>query len=141
MGSYSGHSPIRLLILACAYINPDGSEAEKSGNGLRIFARHLWETNQVSTERFTVHVPGGIVRCQVLELGRIVRVQMGQASFSSADIPALGPSRQVLAETLHVGGQNLKICALSLGNPHCVVMDSPVTPEIAHRLGPLDRDP
>lgn len=117
--------------------NPDGSEAEKSGNGLRIFARHLWETDQVGVEHFTVHVPGGIVSCQVMELGRIVRVQMGKASFSSADIPALGPSRQVLAETLHAGGYNLKICALNLGNPHCVVMDLPVTSEIAHRLGPL----
>ncbi|HYR03453.1 MAG TPA: diaminopimelate epimerase, partial [Syntrophobacteria bacterium] len=45
--------------------NPDGSEAEKSGNGLRIFSRYLWDKGLVGDEPFTVKTPGGTVTCQV----------------------------------------------------------------------------
>ena len=65
--------------------NPDGSVAEKSGNGLRIFARWLVEHRSASDD-LTVELPCGIVRCQVD--GEMVTVQMGHASFESADIPA-----------------------------------------------------
>src|SRR5262249_42479696 len=68
--------------------NPDGSEAEKSGNGLRIFARWLVEDGRVPGERFRVETPGGIVECRMRrEDGRIadITVDMGAASFRSED--------------------------------------------------------
>lgn len=52
--------------------NPDGSEAEKSGNGLRIFARYLWDKGLVDDQRFTVETPGGVVSCQVSAGGKSV---------------------------------------------------------------------
>ena len=117
--------------------NPDGSEAEKSGNGLRIFSRFLWDEGLVGEAPFTILTPGGRVTSQVLDGGRAVRVEMGRVSFRSDDIPAAGPSREVLREQLEVGGESLTICAASIGNPHCVVLCDRVSSELAHRLGPL----
>jgi diaminopimelate epimerase len=51
--------------------NPDGSEAEKSGNGLCIFSRYLWERGLVLEEAFTIHTMGGVVRSRVLDSGRL----------------------------------------------------------------------
>ena len=55
----------------------------KSGNGLRIFARHLWDTGQVGAGAFPVHTLGGVVQCEVLQEGREVFVEMGRACFAS----------------------------------------------------------
>jgi diaminopimelate epimerase len=127
--------------------NPDGSEAEKSGNGLRIFARYLWDSGRVEKQRqaggrqsslpFSILTPGGKVQAQVLENGELVRVEMGQASFDSTLIPVSGPARQVINETMQVGGEELHFCAVTLGNPHCVVLYPGATSQAAHRLGPL----
>jgi len=116
--------------------NPDGSEAEKSGNGLRIFARFLWDSKRVGEEPFVVCTLGGDVECRVLDGGRAVRVAMGRVSFRSADIPVTGPEREMLNEYLELAGERVTFCAASVGNPHCVVLGQPVTAETACRLGP-----
>jgi len=72
--------------------NPDGSEAEKSGNGLRIFSRYLWDRKIVSGEEFR-HPDGGWPRAlNVFDGGKSVRVEMGRVSFwsdqDSCDRPA-----------------------------------------------------
>src|SRR5215813_1592636 len=77
--------------LALRIWNPDGSEAEKSGNGVRIFARFLWDRDLVGDEPFEVIPPAGGVRCRVEQEGRSVTVEMGRVSFQSADIPVAGP--------------------------------------------------
>ena len=127
---------------ALRIFNPDGSEAEKSGNGLRIFARYLWDQGLVSGHPFTVLTPGGRVRCQVLAGGRTVIVEMGQASFDSRRIPVAGPSREVLDEPLLLDGQELRFCAVTLGNPHCVIFRDEISPEQAQQWGPrIEHDP
>jgi diaminopimelate epimerase len=132
---------------ALRIFNPDGSEAEKSGNGLRILARYLWDSGRVSpagrsgegefSAPFTIHTPGGIVRAQVLDGGERVRVEMGQASFDSRRIPVAGPRRQVINEAMQVGGQEVRYCAVTLGNPHCVVLCEGISEPLARALGPL----
>jgi diaminopimelate epimerase len=117
--------------------NPDGSEFEKSGNGLRIFSRYLWDRGQVHEEPFTIMTPGGKVTAQVHEGGRSVTVEMGQVSFDSRRIPITGPRREVLNETMIVGGEELQYCAATIGNPRCVVLRDEVRAEEAQRLGPL----
>lgn len=117
--------------------NPDGSEAEKSGNGLRIFSRYLFDQGLVGSDPFTIDTAGGCVRCQVLPGGRQVAVEMGKVSFSSRDIPLRGPEREVVDETLELDGQTLRYCAATIGNPHCVVSDVDVSAATARRLGPL----
>ena len=107
---------------ALRIFNPDGSEAEKSGNGLRIFSRCLWDRKLVGGDEFTIETPGGIVRSRVLENGRIVRVEMGRVTFWSDEIPVTGPRREVINERLEVGGSMFTVCAAAIGNPHCVVV-------------------
>ena len=116
--------------------NPDGSEAEKSGNGLRICARYLFDRGEVGGAPFRIATAGGTVLCCVEGAERI-RVEMGRVSFASRDIPARGPERDVVDERLEVAGDPLRVTAATIGNPHCVVVGSPVDPETARRLGPL----
>lgn len=117
--------------------NPDGSEAEKSGNGLRIFSRYLWDQGLVKEKPFTVMTPGGKVESTVMEGGRSVTVQMGRVSFDSTRIPVKGAAREVLNETMVLEGEKLLYCAATVGNPHCVVLREEVSEELARRFGPL----
>jgi diaminopimelate epimerase len=123
---------------AVRIFNPDGSEAEKSGNGLRIFARFLWERRYAAVTPFSIHTPGGAVSVRILDSAASrIAIAMGQARFHSAQIPVNGPARQVLRESLAIGGRTLTINAASVGNPHCVVLSDNPTPELARELGPL----
>jgi len=117
--------------------NPDGSEAEKSGNGLRIFARFLWDERLAGDKPFTVETPGGAVSCEVSADGKTVTVEMGEVSFDSTAIPVKGSSREVLNEELEIDGHVLTFCAATVGNPHCVVLSDDPTPDQARQYGPL----
>ena len=122
--------------------NPDGSEAEKSGNGLRIFSRYLWDQGLVKDQPFTVMTQGGMVESRVQERGRSVTVQMGQVRFDSTLIPVNGKPREVLNETMVLDGKELRFCAATVGNPHCVVLKEEVSEKDARQWGPLiERDP
>ena len=90
--------------------NADGSEAEMSGNGIRCFARYVYEHGIVRKRKFDVETLGGIITPEVLEDGA-VRVFMGRPSFHMLD------------EEFHVGGYGrFKLTALSIGNPHAVLI-------------------
>jgi diaminopimelate epimerase len=109
---------------ALAIWNPDGSAAEKSGNGLRIFARWLFDRGEAGAAPFTVATRGGVVRCAVKERGAPIAVEMGRAVFA-------GPE-----ETLALPDGPLRASVLSLGNPHCVALLDEISPALARRLGP-----
>ena len=118
-------------------LNPDGSEAEKSGNGLRIFARYLWDQRKVGPEVFPVHTAGGRVFCQVRDGGQMIFVEMGHACFESQKIPVAGPPREVVRETIEVGGRKLRFTGVTVGNPHCVIHLDEIDRHLAETLGPL----
>ena len=88
-------------------LNPDGSEAEKSGNGLRIFARYLRDQGKVSTDPFTVNTLGGVVTCEVSTDSSTIAVEMGQVNFHSDVIPVQGDgnARGVWKEDSLIDGQ------------------------------------
>jgi diaminopimelate epimerase len=105
--------------------NPDGSEAEKSGNGLRIFARYLHATGRVRTRRFAVETRGGVVAIE-LHLGRSgeadeVTVEMGRASFRPAALPCRLRVAELVDQPIRAAGRWLRFTGVSVGNPHCVV--------------------
>jgi diaminopimelate epimerase len=119
--------------------NPDGSEAEKSGNGLRILAKFLHDHGYADRPQFSVSTLGGIVRarlqlreCQV----ESITADMGHATFLSEEIPVAGARREVVRERLAVGGEELTITAVSVGNPHCVIFTDTLEVERVKRLGP-----
>ena len=117
--------------------NPDGSEAEKSGNGIRIFSRWLWDHHFVTEKPFQIWTRGGIVNVEVLDEGQIVKVEMGRASFDSQVIPVTGPTREVVDEILEVAGVLLHYSAVTIGNPHCVIRCDRVSTQQVRELGPL----
>jgi diaminopimelate epimerase len=120
--------------------NPDGSEAEKSGNGLRIFAKYLHDHGHAPRPTFTVDTMGGRVECQCHVVdGRVneVTVEMGRCTFVAPEIPMNGPEREVVKVPLQVGDESLLVTAVSVGNPHCVVFTDRLDEKEVRRLGPL----
>src|SRR5256886_4002895 len=105
--------------------NPDGSEAEKSGNGLRIFARFLHATKRTRRTSFSVDTKGGIAGIELALDARGVAssatVAMGRASFAPADLPCSLDVPELVDEPVRVGSQSLRFTGVSVGNPHCVV--------------------
>jgi diaminopimelate epimerase len=119
--------------------NPDGSEAEKSGNGLRIFAKYLWERGGLRKTPMRIETKGGLVEavCHVTA-GRVqeVTVEMGRATFRAPEIPMHGPDRDVVGVPLQVGERFLTVTAVSVGNPHCVVFTERLDEAEVRALGP-----
>ena len=118
--------------------NPDGSEAEKSGNGLRIFAKYLFEKKYVRSKSFKIKTLGGIVDVQVQDkTANLIRINMGKVTFISTEIPVAGPRREVVNEALDINGTEYRVTCLSIGNPHCVIPMQQVSEETARALGPF----
>ena len=123
--------------LALQIYNPDGSEAEKSGNGLRIFTRYLWDKKFIQDDPVQIQTLGGLVNAQVREGGKIVSVDMGKVSFDSRQIPVEGPRRDVINEPITVAEHEFEFCAATIGNPHCVILQEQTSVEQARKFGPL----
>jgi diaminopimelate epimerase len=107
--------------------NPDGSEAEKSGNGLRIFAKYLYDYGYTHATRFTVDTLGGRVTATITLAGErvsVVRVDMGRATINR-DLTRLA-----------VDGRDLEVVAVSVGNPHCVSIVPDLAAVDLFHLGP-----
>lgn len=118
-------------------LNPDGSEAEKSGNGLRIFARYLYDTGKVKNEAFTVNTPGGIVTCTIADRANSITVDMGQVNFGMDHIPVDGPEQtdHNLGQKLEINGTDYTAYIADIGNPHCVVPLQEISQELACKDG------
>ena len=136
-GILFGPLPSDQARFALRIFNPDGSEAEKSGNGLRIFSRYLWDRQRVKNEEFNIQTPGGVVTARVFDGGKNVRVEMGQVSFQSDRIPVSGPPREVINEQIAVGGRTFTFCAATIGNPHCVIPLPDISAAMARQYGPM----
>ena len=119
-------------------INPDGSEAEKSGNGLRIFARYLYDIKKVDSEKtFTVDTPGGVVTCKLSENAESITVDMGKVRFAMDHIPVDGPEQadHNIGRELNVNGANYTVYLADIGNPHCVIPLPEISAQLACRDG------
>ncbi len=104
--------------------NPDGSRAEKSGNGLRIFARFMHATGRTRLTRLRVETAAGVVAIRLFldrtGAARRARVEMGRASFAPRDLPCRLRGELVL-RPIRAAGRKLLFTGVSIGNPHCVV--------------------
>lgn len=116
--------------------NSDGSEFEKSGNGLRIFIRYLWDNDFISEGSCTVKTLGGSVSAEVSNGGEAIALNLGSLKFNSLDVPLRGPAREVLKEELDLGTEKILISACSIGNPLSAVFVDRVSPALAQRIGP-----
>lgn len=118
-------APTKKADFGLRIFNPDGSEAEKSGNGLRIFARYLHATRKTMRKAFSVETKGGLVSIK-LHLDRhreasVVTVEMGRASFSPDALPCSLAAKELIQQPIEAGGRSLEFTGVSVGNPHCVL--------------------
>ena len=108
--------------------NPDGSLAERSGNGLRIVAKFLSDHGYTDESAFSIETVVGPVKTEVYRAdGRVeaVRLEMGKASIDRA------------VTSLPVRTRKLDVTVVSVGNPHCVIFGEPHTRKQLFDLGPL----
>ena len=111
--------------------NPDSSEAEISGNGLRIFSRYLWDQSLVTNEEFSIETKGGVVRSTVGEKGLSVSVGMGKVRFTHdlTGEPKLTP------EKINIKGREFTYYLANIGNPHCVIILDDINDSIIKEYG------
>ncbi|MBX6773165.1 MAG: diaminopimelate epimerase [Chloroflexi bacterium] len=126
--------------------NPDGSEAEMCGNGIRCFAKYLYDQGITRRTDMTVETAAGIKRLEIeVHHGHAERVtvDMGAPVFDPASIPVDTDRPEAIDLPLMVDGRALSLTAVSMGNPHAVhFLDEAVSAFPLERIGPLvERDP
>lgn len=121
--------------------NPDGSEAEKSGNGLRIFGKYIFDNLKPGHNFFSVETLVGNVTIGVLEEDENgasqLRVEMGKAIFKSSQIPVMVHQEEIMGYPLKVGGRIFSIHCANTGNPHCVIFPDVLDESLVREYGPL----
>ena len=122
--------------LAVKIWNPDGSVAEKSGNGVRIFAKYLKDAGYVQKKNYELMTDGGIVEITYLnEEGSRLRISMGKLSFVSEEIPVIGERREVINEDMVFGNNLYPATCVSVGNPHCVIPMQEISKVLVCKIG------
>lgn len=117
--------------------NPDGSEAEKSGNGIRIFSKYLRDAGYVGEDTYILTTKSGKTRVRFLdEEGNCMCVDMGKAKFLAHEIPALGFGEEIVNEAIFFCDNFYNATCVSVGNPNCVLMIEEADEKKAKRLGP-----
>jgi len=131
--------PSRLANFKMRMFNPDGSEAEMCGNGIRCFAKYICDRKMHQDVVMTVETLGGIKTLKLNSVGgrvRTVRVDMGEPKLMRSEIPMKGSNTRVIAEPLKVAGKKYEITCVSMGNPHCVTFVERVDEYPVAKIGP-----
>jgi len=116
----SGKADVKFL-----FYNPDGSEGEICGNGIRCFAKYVYERGIVRNRSIRVETGAGIVIPRLLlSSGKVneVRVDMGMPRLRRRDIPVSGnPNSLLIDEDVSINGDSFRITAIGMGNPHAIL--------------------
>ncbi|MCU7907071.1 MAG: diaminopimelate epimerase [Candidatus Thiodiazotropha sp. (ex Epidulcina cf. delphinae)] len=115
--------------------NRDGSEVEACGNGARCFARFVKEMGLSDKAIIPVGTTAGKISLKQMDNG-MIEVDMGKPILSPQGIPFLAP-QQALTYPLDITDETLTICAVSMGNPHAVLMIPSADEAPVARLGPM----
>lgn len=130
-GPYLGENDFYVRIY-----NADGSEAEKSGNGMGIFAKYLRDAGYVQKTTISWKTLGGEETVFYLnEDATRVKISMGHPTFWSDEIPVTGERREMVNQTMVFGKIPYVTTCLSMGNPHCVIWMNEISEEMVCRIG------
>ncbi len=110
--------------------NPDGSEAEMCGNGIRCFARFVYEQGLSRRKSQEIETKAGIIRTEIIETGRhfAIRADIGEPILDRKKVPVRGRGKSCIDETLNIAGRKVKITSVSLGNPHTLIFVNDFSP-------------
>lgn len=131
--------PSRVANFRMRMLNPDGSEAEMCGNGIRCFAKYIFDRKMHSDVVMTVETLGGIKTLKLNAAGgkvQTVRVDMGEPKLLRSEIPMRGDNTKVIGESLKVAGKKYDITCVSMGNPHCATFVDRVDDFPVEKIGP-----
>jgi len=127
-------APFRMRIF-----NADGSEAETCGNGIRCFAKYVYDRGMIHDTEFVIETLAGPNQVTLkVENGRVVAVRsnMGRPRFDRSEIPMIGAPGRVLEEDLDVDGRTFPITCANIGNPHAVIFVEDATAVPLAEIGP-----
>ena len=131
--------PSKVADIKMRILNIDGSEAEMCGNGIRCFAKYLYEHDILKKMTFTVETKAGIIKPSLQIVDQKVKqitIDMGQPILEREQIPMLAPKEKVIDEILDVAGQAYKITSILMGVPHTMLFVEDMTAIDPRVLGP-----
>lgn len=133
--------PSKVADFKMRMLNPDGSESEMCGNGIRCFAKYVYDRKLINDTQVKVETLAGVKTLKLLLQGgkvNAVRVDMGVPHLLRSEIPMKGDDNgQVIREPLKVEGQKFEITAVSMGNPHVIIFEDSVENFPVAKWGPL----
>lgn len=121
------------------FFNPDGSEAEMCGNGIRCFASYLYNHGLTSKHAIKIETKGGLREVFLLfekDKLRATKVNMGRPTFKASDIPMLVDEHEFIDDVLKVAEVEVRATCLSVGNPHCVIFVGDIREAQVGDVGP-----
>jgi len=119
--------------------NSDGSEPEMCGNGIRCFARYVYDQGIMISDPMLVETGAGILKLNLfIKEGQVqgVQVDMGEPILRADLIPVLGEGEPVVGQSIEVLGETYLYTAVSMGNPHCVIFVEDFSKLDFDRVGP-----
>lgn len=133
--------PSKVANFRMRIFNPDGSEAEMCGNGIRCFAKYVYDYRLHPETLLKVETLSGVHLLKLFVKDKKVeqvRVDMGEPRFDRKEIPMRGNggSSPVLREKLQAAGRKFEVTCLSMGNPHCVIFVDNVDNFPVEKVGP-----
>jgi diaminopimelate epimerase len=114
--------------------NADGSQVEMCGNGIRCFAKYVYEHGLTQNKELEVETLAGIIRPRIV--GDLVQVDMGEPILEGRKIP-VDADGEIVNRPLVVDGRTYNVTCVSMGNPHCVLYLDDIDALDLEKIGPL----
>ena len=111
------------------FYNSDGTTAQMCGNGMRCFAKYVYDKGLVNKKQFSVETLAGVIKPELLDDG-LVKVDMGSPILEEAKIPFNGE------KTIKIKDKEFEIHPVSMGNPHCIIFTEEDPMYLAENYGP-----
>ncbi len=113
------------------FYNPDGSEAEMCGNGIRCFARFLYDQGLSKSKSQDIETKAGIIHTEILRTGQtfLICTDIGKPILDRKKIPVRGKGEFCIDESVNLNGRKIQFTSISLGNPHTLIFVNEFDPD------------
>lgn len=130
--------PSEVADIGYRMFNPDGSEAEMCGNGIRCFGDFVYRKGILKQEKMTVETRAGIktIEITVDDEPVLFKVDMGLSTFNTPEIPMISDRNEFLDGDLEVLDDTFNVTAISVGNPHAIIFVDNVDEIDINKYGP-----